>query len=65
MAAENDGVFTVETMSAMASRIRGSLFRVLPGARHMSPFTDPVALTRLLRGSAAGDTRGEDLVVVV
>lgn len=52
MAAENDGVSTVEAMSAMATRIPGSLLQVLPGAGHMSPFTGPVALARLLRAAA-------------
>lgn len=57
VAAENDGVSTVEAMSVMASRIPGAQMRVLPGAGHMSPFADPAALAQLLLDSADRATK--------
>jgi pimeloyl-ACP methyl ester carboxylesterase len=48
IAAELDQVSTPEAMSAMADRLPRATLRVLPGAAHMSPFTDPAALARLI-----------------
>ena len=51
IAAELDQVSTPAAMSALASRLPRASLAVLPGAAHMSPFTDPAALARLiLRG---------------
>lgn len=48
IAAELDQVSTPEAMSAMADRLPRATLRVLPGAAHMSPFTDPAALAELI-----------------
>jgi pimeloyl-ACP methyl ester carboxylesterase len=37
-------------MSALASRLPRASLTVLPGAAHMSPFTDPAALAALTLG---------------
>jgi 3-oxoadipate enol-lactonase len=50
VAAEHDAVSSPATMEAMHRRIAGSDFVVLPGAWHMSVFTDPVRLAGLLSG---------------
>jgi pimeloyl-ACP methyl ester carboxylesterase len=48
IAAEFDQVSTPEVMAAMADRLPRASLRVLPGAAHLSPFTDPAALARLI-----------------
>ncbi len=48
IAAELDPVSTPAAMSALARRLPQASLTVLPGAAHMSPFTDPSALARLL-----------------
>ena len=48
IAAELDQVSTPEAMSAMAGRLPRATLQVLPGAAHMSPFTDPAALAELI-----------------
>jgi pimeloyl-ACP methyl ester carboxylesterase len=48
IAAELDQVSTPEAMSAMAGRLPRATLQVLPGAAHMSPFTDPAALAALI-----------------
>jgi pimeloyl-ACP methyl ester carboxylesterase len=48
IAAELDPVSTPEVMSAMAGRLPRATLRVLPGAAHMTPFSDPAALARLI-----------------
>jgi pimeloyl-ACP methyl ester carboxylesterase len=48
IAAELDQVSTPEAMSAMAGRLPRATLQVLPGAAHMSPFTDPAALAGLI-----------------
>jgi pimeloyl-ACP methyl ester carboxylesterase len=48
IAAGLDPVSTPEAMSAMAARLPRATLRVLPGAAHMSPFTDPAALAQLI-----------------
>jgi pimeloyl-ACP methyl ester carboxylesterase len=48
IAAELDQVSTPEAMSAMADRLPRARLQVLPGAAHMSPFTDPAALAELI-----------------
>jgi pimeloyl-ACP methyl ester carboxylesterase len=51
IAAELDQVSTPAAMSALAGRLPRASLVVLPGAAHISPFTDPAALARLiLRG---------------
>jgi pimeloyl-ACP methyl ester carboxylesterase len=53
IAAELDQVSTPEAMSAMADRLPQATLRVLPGAAHMSPFTDPAALAELINAVRA------------
>ena len=48
IAAELDQVSTPAAMSALAGRLPRASLAVLPGAAHMSPFTDPAALARLI-----------------
>jgi 3-oxoadipate enol-lactonase len=48
IAAELDQVSTPAAMSALASRLQQASLTVLPGAAHMSPFTDPAALAGLI-----------------
>jgi pimeloyl-ACP methyl ester carboxylesterase len=50
IAAELDPVSTPAAMSALASRLPRASLTVLPGAAHMSPFTDPAALAALTLG---------------
>src|SRR5215467_4874939 len=45
IAAELDPVSTPAAMSDPTSRLPRASLTVLPGAAHMSPFTDPAALT--------------------
>jgi len=59
IAAELDQVSTPAAMSALADRLPRARLQVLPGAAHMTPFTDPAALAQLIldatrRGSPAG-----------
>jgi pimeloyl-ACP methyl ester carboxylesterase len=54
IAAELDQVSTPAAMSALAGRLPRASLTVLPGAAHMSPFTDPVALARLIRRGRPG-----------
>jgi len=51
IAAELDPVSTPAAMSALASRLQQASLTVLPGAAHMSPFTDPAALAGLIAGA--------------
>jgi pimeloyl-ACP methyl ester carboxylesterase len=59
IAAELDQVSTPAAMSSLAERLPRASLTILPGAAHMSPFTDPAALAELigscpaLRGAAA------------
>jgi pimeloyl-ACP methyl ester carboxylesterase len=39
-------------MSALASRLPAATLQILPGAAHMTPFTDPVALAELILRAA-------------
>jgi pimeloyl-ACP methyl ester carboxylesterase len=39
-------------MSALASRLPRATLQILPGAAHMTPFTDPAALAELLLRAA-------------
>ena len=48
IAAELDPVSTPAAMSALAGRLPRATVQVLPGAAHMSPFTDPSRLAGLL-----------------
>ncbi len=48
IAAELDQVSTPAAMSAFASRLPRAVMHVLPGAAHMTPFTDPAALSQLV-----------------
>ena len=48
IAAELDRVSTPAAMSALASRLPQASLTILPGAAHMSPFTDPAALAGLI-----------------
>jgi pimeloyl-ACP methyl ester carboxylesterase len=48
IAAELDRVSTPEVMSALAGRLPRARLRILPGAAHMTPFTDPAALAGLI-----------------
>lgn len=52
IAAELDQVSTPAAMSAMASRLPEATLRVLPGAAHMTPFTDPAALSQIVLRAA-------------
>jgi alpha-beta hydrolase superfamily lysophospholipase len=53
IAAEFDQVSTPAAMSALARRLPRAHLHVLPGAAHMTPFTDPAALAQLILRSAA------------
>ena len=48
IAAELDRVSTPAAMSALAGRLPQAALRVLPGAAHMSPFSDPAQLSLLI-----------------
>ncbi len=48
IAAELDQVSTPAAMSALASRLPLASLHMLPGAAHMTPFTDPAALGQLI-----------------
>ena len=48
IAAELDQVSTPAAMSALASRLPQASLTILPGAAHLSPFTDPGALAGLI-----------------
>jgi len=48
IAAELDQVSTPAAMSAFASRLPQGTLQVLPGAAHMTPFTDPATLGQLI-----------------
>jgi pimeloyl-ACP methyl ester carboxylesterase len=52
IAAELDRVSTPAAMSAFAGRLPRASLHVLPGAAHMTPFTDPAALAALIRSAA-------------
>jgi pimeloyl-ACP methyl ester carboxylesterase len=52
IAAELDQVSTPAAMSALAGRLPRARLQILPGAAHMTPFTDPAALARLLLDTA-------------
>jgi pimeloyl-ACP methyl ester carboxylesterase len=52
IAAELDQVSTPAAMSALADRLPRARLQILPGAAHMTPFTDPAALARLLLDAA-------------
>ena len=47
IAAGLDQVSSPSEMSAMASRLPDATLQVLPGAAHMTPFTDPAALSQI------------------
>ena len=53
IAAELDQVSTPAAMSALASRLPRAHLHVLPGAAHMTPFTDPAALAQLILRAAS------------
>jgi pimeloyl-ACP methyl ester carboxylesterase len=55
IAAELDQVSTPAAMSALADRLPRARLRVLPGAAHMTAFTDPAALAQLILDAARGD----------
>jgi pimeloyl-ACP methyl ester carboxylesterase len=52
IAAELDQVATPAAMSALASRLPNATLQTLPGAAHMTPFTDPAALVELILRAA-------------
>jgi len=52
IAAELDQVATPAAMSALASRLPRATLQILPGAAHMTPFTDPAALAELILRAA-------------
>ena len=52
IAAELDQVSTPAAMSALASRLPRAALKILPGAAHMTPFTDPAALAELILRAA-------------
>jgi pimeloyl-ACP methyl ester carboxylesterase len=52
IAAEHDPVSTPAAMSDLAGRLPRASLTVLPGAAHMSPFTDPATLAGLIRQPA-------------
>ena len=52
IAAELDQVSTPAVMSALASRLPRATLTILPGAAHMTPFTDPAALAELILRAA-------------
>jgi pimeloyl-ACP methyl ester carboxylesterase len=51
IAAEHDPVSTPEAMADLAGRLPRATLHVHQGARHMTPYADPVGLAGLLRGS--------------
>jgi pimeloyl-ACP methyl ester carboxylesterase len=53
IAAELDQVSTPAAMSDLASRLPGATLQVLPGAAHLTPFTDPAGLGQLLTKAAS------------
>jgi pimeloyl-ACP methyl ester carboxylesterase len=52
IAAELDQVSTPAAMSALASRLPRATLKILSGAAHMTPFTDPAALAELILRAA-------------
>jgi pimeloyl-ACP methyl ester carboxylesterase len=52
IAAGLDQVSTPVAMSALARRLPRAPLHVLPGAAHMTPFTDPAALAQLILRAA-------------
>jgi pimeloyl-ACP methyl ester carboxylesterase len=52
IAAELDQVSTPAAMSALANRLPRATLQILPGAAHMTPFTDPAALAELILRAA-------------
>ena len=52
IAAELDQMSTPAAMSALASRLPRATMQILPGAAHMTPFTDPAALAELILRAA-------------
>jgi pimeloyl-ACP methyl ester carboxylesterase len=52
IAAELDQVSTPAAMSALAGRLPHASLTILPGAAHLSPFTDPAALAELIADGA-------------
>ena len=52
IAAGLDQVSTPAAMSALAGRLPRATLQILPGAAHMTPFTDPAALARLILRAA-------------
>ena len=52
IAAEFDQVSTPAAMSALARRLPQATLRILAGAAHMTPFTDPARLSMLLTRAA-------------
>ena len=48
IAAGLDQVSTPAAMSALAGRLPRATLQILPGAAHMTPFTDPAALAQLI-----------------
>jgi pimeloyl-ACP methyl ester carboxylesterase len=54
IAAELDQVSTPAVMSALADRLPRASLRMLPGAAHMTPFTDPAALAGLISPPGPG-----------
>jgi pimeloyl-ACP methyl ester carboxylesterase len=55
VAAELDPVSSPDVMREMAGRLPGCRFTMLPHAAHMSPFTDPDALARILAAGRTGE----------
>ena len=51
IAAEQDPVSTPDVMADLAGRLPRATLHVQRGARHMTPYADPVALARLLDGT--------------
>ena len=52
IAAGLDQVSTPAAMSALAGRLPRATLQILPGAAHMTPFTDPAALAQLILRAA-------------
>ncbi len=52
IAAELDQVSTPAAMAALASRLPRAALKILPGAAHMTPFTDPATLAELILRAA-------------
>ena len=52
IAAGLDQVSTPAAMSALADRLPKATLQILPGAAHMTPFTDPAALAQLILRAA-------------